>query len=489
MKTQPTASSATDCNEQPLLFQDLGARKVVADFTGGTLSSDGGALLLREADQRLGICDGLAKCFEDRRDQRWVDHSVAELLRQRLVGQALGYEDLNDHDQLRTDPLMAVACEKRDPLGLDRLHRAEQPVALAGASTLNRLELSNNKRSRYHKIEHDPAQVEQFLLKLGVRCIPKRAQEIVLDMDAMGHRLYGQQEGRNFHKYYDDYCYLPLYFFVGDVPLWAQLRTSNVDPIAGVVSALQKVVAAIRQRCPKARIIVRADCNFSRDEVMSWCESQKEVYYCLGFARNVALIGRLAARLVEARAARCLNGAAMVRRFGDFDYQTALSWNHPRRMVGKVEVSSQTEDFRFVVTNLPRAGFADEEQDRTRFVAQRLYEELYCGRGEMENVLKQQVLDLEGDRMSTHYLTSNQLRLWFSTFAYLLIERVRAIGCHGTELARATVGSIRLKLFKVAAQIRVSVRRVYVQLSSAYVWADLFRLCHHRLMRFSGPSG
>jgi hypothetical protein len=477
-RTRTTAE--TDCTRQRLLFQDLGRRKVVADFSGGTLSSDGGVLLLGQADRHLGISEGLAGCFVDRRDARWVDHSVQELVRQRLFGLALGYEDLNDHNELRRDPLLAVACEKRDPLGTDRLHRSEEGIALAGASTLNRLELSNSKTSRYHKLEHDPARVQALVLRAGVRCVPKRAGEIVLDLDAMGHLLHGQQEGAYFNRYYDNYCYLPLYIMVGDVPLWAQLRTSDEDPIAGVVEALTEVVAALRQRCPRARIIVRADANFCREELLSWCEQQKEVYYVVGFARNSALIERLSLAFAEARAVRCLTGAEKVRRFRDFSYCTAHSWSRARRVIGKAEVNAHAEDARFVVTNLPPGDFADEVPGE-RFHPPALYEELYCGRGEMENVLKQQVLDLKADRLSTHYLASNQLRLWMATLAYLLRERVRAIGCQGTELARATAGSVRLRLLKVAAVVRVTVRRVYVQLCSAYPLKGLFCRCQRRL--------
>lgn len=484
MTTQPAASCTTGCSNQPLLFQDLGSRKVVADFSGGSLSSDGGALLLRQVDQGLGVSSRLAQCFIDRRDPNLIDHSVAELVRQRLFALALGYEDINDHQLLRHDPLMAVACEKSDPLGGNRLPGCG---ALAAPSTLNRLELSNNLSDRYHRIAHDPQQVQACLLTLGIRCLPKESSEIILDLDAMGHLLSGQQEGRNFHRYYDGYCYLPLYIFAGEVPLWAQLRTSDVDPIEGVVPALDQVLAALRKRCPRARVIVRGDCNFARDELMSWCEQQSEVYFCLGFARNSAVIDRLADTLADARAAQCLTGASSVRRFADFEYQTAKSWSHCRRIVGKAEVSSRAEDTRFVVTNLPAEDFVDEP-DHARFQAQRLYEELYCARGEMENVLKQQVLDLKANRMSTRYLASNQLRLWLATLGYLLIERVRAIGCLGTQLARATAGSIRLKVLKIAAQVRVSVRRVYVQISGAYVFRDLFRLCQQRLIAI-GSSG
>jgi hypothetical protein len=474
---------------QSLLFDDLGPRRVQADFSGGTLSSDGGVLLIRQVDRSLGLSTALAHCFTDRRHPDCIDHSVAELLRQRIYGLALGYEDLNDHEQLRRDPLLAAACEKRDPLGQNRLHPTQDKgIALAGPSTLNRLELSNNKDSRYHKIEHQPQLIEQCLLTLAVKCLPKHASEIILDLDAMGHRLYGQQQGRNFHRYYDDYCYLPLYIFAGDVPLWAQLRPSDVDPIEGVVPALEKVVAAIRRRCRKARILVRGDCGFSREELMHWCESQAQVYYCLGFARNPALQREVADALANARTAHCLSGGAMVRRFADFQYQTCFSWSRRRRMVGKAEVSKAAQDVRFVLTNLPANGFAGDE-DRARFVAERLYEELYCGRGEMENKLKQQVLDLEADRMSTHFLASNQLRLWFATLAYLLIERMRSWGLAGTELAQATAGTIRVKLLKVAGQVRVTVRRVSVQLSSAWAWRDLFTCCAQRLATVALDSG
>jgi len=487
INTHKLATAGADCTNQPLLFQDLGRRKVVADFSGGTLSSDGGVLLLGQADRHLGLSEGLAQCFIDRRDPRWTDHSLKELLRQRVYGLALGYEDLNDHNDLRRDRLLAVACEKHDPLGKDRLHASEEGIALAGASTLNRLELSNTKNSRYHKLEHNPARVEALLLKAGVRCIPKAAEEVVLDLDAMGHLLHGQQEGAHFNRYYDNYCYLPLYILAGEVPLWAQLRTSDEDPIAGVVAALTKVVAALRRRCPKARVIIRADANFCREELFSWCEGQKEVYYAVGFARNSALIGRLDQAFAEARAAHCLSGAQQVRRFCEFSYLTRYSWSRARRVIAKAEVNSQAEDSRFVVTNIPAKGFAGDGPSH-RFSAQALYEGFYCGRGEMENVLKQQVLDLKADRMSTHYLVSNQLRLWLATLAYLLLDRVRAIGCRGTDLARATAGSIRLKLLKVAAAVRLSVRRVHVQMSSAYPLKELFRICQERLMKASVSS-
>jgi Transposase DDE domain group 1 len=489
MKTSLTASSKTDCKEEPLLFQDLGQRKVVADFSGGTLSSDGGVLLLRQVDAGLGVTAALARCFSDQRQQVYVDHTVRQLLAQRIYGLALGYEDLNDHEQLRRDPLLAAACEKVDPLGGDRFNPAHRGVPLAGAATLNRLELSGSRHSRGHKLPHDPARIEACLLALGVRCLPKHAAEIVVDLDAMGHLVHGTQEGRHFSTYYGDYCYLPLYVLVGDIPLWAQLRTSDQDAAAGVVGALTQIVAAIRQRCRGARIIIRGDSGFCREEILAWCEQQApQVYYCLGLAKNSVLVERLAPALADARARRCLSGAANARVFTEFAYQTLKSWHRARRVIGKAEVTAQGANPRFLVTNLPVEGFADDE-DKTRFTPARLYEELYCARGEMENVLKQQVLDLHADRLSTHHLASNQLRLWLATFAYLLLERLRSWGLAGTDLARATAGSVRLKLLKVAGQVRVSVRRVYVQLSSAYPLADLFRLCHHRLRALPAATG
>jgi len=464
---------------QSLLFDDLGSRSVQADFSGGHLSSEGGVLLLRQVNRGLGLTRKLAQCFHDFRNQDYVDHSVQELLAQRLYGLALGYEDINDHERLRLDHLLAAACEKRDPLGLDRVRPEHRGVALAGASTLNRLELSNSKETSAHKIPHDPAKIQACLLEMGVRCLPKHGREVVLDLDAMGHPIHGLQEGRHFNAYYDDYCYLPLYGFVGEIPLWAQLRTSERGAAHGVVPALEQMMGAIRRRCPKARIILRADSGFGMEEVMAWCEGQSEVYYCLGLAKNSVLIEKLGPALAEARARHCLT-ATSTRVFAELEYQTKTSWSRKRRVIGKAEVMAGGDNPRFVVTNLPPEGFA-QEQDRERFTPARLYEQLYCARGEMENVLKQQVLDLHGNRASTHYMASNQLRLWLATFAYMLMERVRTIGCQGTELARATAGTLRLKLMKVAAQVKVSVRRVYVQLSSVYPWQQVFAQCVGRL--------
>lgn len=488
MSVQLTASSSTDCKDQPLLFQDLGPRKVVADFSGGTLSSDGGVLFLRQIDRGLGVSRSLAACFQDFRDARFVDHGLEQLIAQRLYGLALGYEDLNDHQSLRLDPLLAVACEKRDPLGQDRVLPQHRGVALAAPSTLNRLELSNNRNTRAHKLPHDPKKMEACLLTMAVRCLPRNARELIVDLDAMGHLLHGQQEGRHFQAYYGDYCYLPLYIMVGDVLLWAELRSAQNCAAHGVVRALQQVVAAIRARCPRVRIIVRGDSGFCSEEILAWCEAQAEIYYCIGLAKNPLLVEKLAPALAQARARQCLIGGGSTRTFAEFDYRTVRSWSRTRRVIGKAEVTPQGDNPRFVVTNLPATGFAQKDEPE-RFTPASLYETLYCARGEAENVLKQQVLDLQADRMSTHHMASNQLRLWWSAFGYLLLERLRTLGCRETDLARATAGTIRLRLLKVAAQVKVSVRRVYIQLCSAYPLQALFRACQQRLQGCAQAAG
>jgi Transposase DDE domain group 1 len=466
---------------QSLPFDDLGSRQVQADFSGGHLSSDGGVLLLRQVDQGLGLSRALAHCFNDTRQQVLVDHSVEELLAQRLHALALGYEDLNDHDTLRLDPLLAVAAGKEDPLGRDRLH--DRSCALAGSSTLNRLELSNNKTTRYHKISHDPRKIEQLLLKMSVRCLPKRAKEIVLDLDAMGHLLHGLQEGRHFSAYYDGYCYQPLYIVCGSLPLWTQLRTGESDSKSDVVAALKQIIPAIRQRCRKARVLVRGDSGFCREELMAFCEAQPGVYYVLGLGKNSVLVERVRRGLFWAAARSCLTGQAS-REFSEFDYQTVHSWSRARRVVAKAEATLEGPNPRFVVTNLPLKGF-----ETGALGAQRVYEEIYCARGNMENVLKQQTLDLQADRMSTHHLISNQLRLWLASFAYLLLERLRALSLQGTALASATAGTIRVRLLKVAAALTLSVRRVYVQFCSAFPLQEIFALSLKRLKAIAWQTG
>jgi hypothetical protein len=455
---------------------------VVADFSGGHLSSDGGVLLLQQVDRGLGLSRALARCFTDRRRPDLIEHSIEQLIAQRLQALALGYEDLNDHQDLRRDPLLAAAVGKVDVFGQDRRCPEHRGFALASPATLNRLELSAEFADYYRKIHPDPAAVSQTLLEMGVRCLPSEAEVLVLDFDASDDPLHGQQEGRFFHGYYGQYCYLPLFCFCGDVVLWAQLRTSDRDACDGTVEALTQIVAAIRVRLPKVKIVVRADSGFAREAIFQWCESQAGVYYCIGLARNARLEALLEPTLVAARAQHVLCGGVSVRSFAEFTYQTLDTWTRARRVIGKAEVSGQGDNPRFIVTNLEKSGlWAEGRRVLLEGCGRRLYEDFYCARGQAENQIKQMTLDLQCDRTSTHWMSSNQMRLWWSAFAYLLLERLRAWGLRGTELARLTLGSVRLRLLKVAAQVRVSVRRVHVQLCSAFPLQRLFAQCQQRL--------
>jgi len=468
----------TDC--QPLLFNCLGSRQVVTDFSAGLISSDGGMLLLRQIDEGLGISRSLAGCFSDRRSPLLIEHSLRELVAQRLLGLAAGYEDLNDHNLLRLDPLFAVAVGKEDPLGTGRAPE-DQGKALASASTLNRLELGNNKNTRCHKIRANHPAIQDNLLRMGVRCLPKHSKEVLIDLDASDDPLHGHQEGRFFHGFYGHYCYLPLFAFVGSIPLWAELRTSDGDAARGAVEALKKIVAAVRKRCPKARIIVRADSGFCREEIMAWCEAQQpKVYYCLGLARNNRLRDLLEAKFARVRELAILCGG-VARGFTEFQYQTLKTWTLSRRVIAKAEVLGDKDNPRFIVTNLPAEGFDDDLPSSGRFCAQKCYEDFYCARGNMENQIKQQYLDLEADRTSTHWMASNQLRLWFSAFALLLFERLRTLALQGTQLANATAGTIRQRLLKIGALVTVSTRRVYIRLASAFPLQKVFAQAHRAL--------
>jgi len=477
------------CSE-PLLFSfnDLGSRRVIADFSAGYLSSDGGMLLLRQIDEGLGISRSLARCFDDARNPLLIEHSVRELVAQRLLGMAAGYEDLNDHNLLRLDPLFAVAVGKEDPLGSGRAEK-DQGKALASAPTLNRLELGNNKNTPCHKISADHEAIEEDLLRMGVRCLPKHSLEVVIDLDTTDDPLHGHQEGRFFHGFYGCYCYLPLFAFVGSVPLWAQLRTSDGDAAHGAVDALKKIVAAVRKRCPKARIIVRADSGFCRQELMAWCETQQPVvYYCLGLARNSRLRELIDEKFARVRESAILCGG-VARGFTEFQYQTLKSWTRSRRVIAKAEILQDKDNPRFIVTNLPAEGFEDQQQSADRFCAQKCYEDFYCARGDMENQIKQQYLDLEADRTSSHWMASNQLRLWFSAFALLLFQRLRTLALQGTELAKATAGTIRQRLLKIGALVTVSTRRVYVRLASAFPLQNLFAQVHRALAGLVAEDG
>lgn len=452
----------TDCNPQQLEFQGATRRTVVASFDGGTLTSDGGILLLGEVDRQRGILGQFAACFTDHRNPALVEHSVEELVRQRVFALALAYEDLNDHDELRTDPLLATVVGKADPTGSDRRQEKDRGKPLAGKSTLNRLEWGAVKQDRYRKITVDEGAVDSFFVDVFLSAYEQAPAEIVLDLDATDDPLHGQQEGRFFHGYYGGYCYLPLYIFCGSHLLCARLRRSDVDACSGAVGEVERIVAQIRQSWPEVHIILRGDSGFAREELMAWCEGHG-VDFVFGLARNARLQRALGGELAQARASFEESGKA-ARVFKDFVYRTRKSWSRQRRVIGKAEHLALGANPRFLVTSL----------DGSSWPAQGLYEDLYCARGEMENRIKEQQLYLFADRTSSHFLASNQVRLWFSSVAYILLNELRRLGLAGTELAHARCDTIRNKLLKIGAQVRVTVRRVWVHLASSYPYAALF---------------
>ena len=453
----------TECSAERSMFGRVEGRSVVAEFDGGALTSDAGGLLLGAADQRLDLGRRIARCFRDARDPRLVEHSVATLIGQRVFGIALGYEDLNDHDELRHDPLMAVLAGKLEA-------RREDCAPVAGKSTLNRLELSRETPTKYCKIAHEPAAIEALFVDLLLEAHDRPPQQIILDLDATDDPLHGDQEGRFFHGYYDCYCYLPLYVFCGRHLLAAKLRPSNIDASAGSVEEVARIVAQIRRRWPRTRILLRADSGFAREALMAWCE-MNQVDFVFGLARNARLVEEISVELLQAEAEASATGKP-ARRFKDFRYATLDSWSRRRRVVAKAEWTNGEANPRFIVTSLNKA------ETSARF----LYEKVYCARGEMENRIKECQGDLFADRTSTATLCANQLRLWLASFAYALLCAVRRIGLAHTQFAEATCGTIRLKLLKLAGLVRVSARRIKFALASACPYADEWRLAAARLV-------
>ena len=453
----------TECSAERSMFGRVEGRAVMAEFDGGALTSDAGGLLLGAADQRLGLVRRIARCFRDARDPRLVEHSVATLIGQRVFGIALGYEDLNDHDELRHDPLMAVLAGKLEA-------RREDCAPVAGKSTLNRLELSRERPTKYRKIAHEPAAIEALFVDLLLEAHDRPPQQIILDLDATDDPLHGDQEGRFFHGYYDCYCYLPLYVFCGRHLLAAKLRPSNIDASAGSVEEVARIVAQIRRRWPRTRILLRADSGFAREALMAWCETNR-VDFVFGLARNARLVEEISVELLQAEAEASATGKP-ARRFRDFRYATLDSWSRRRRVVAKAEWTNGEANPRFIVTSLNKA------ETSARF----LYEKVYCARGEMENRIKECQGDLFADRTSTATLGANQLRLWLASFAYALLCALRRIGLAHTQFAEATCGTIRLKLLKLAGLVRVSARRVKFALASACPYADEWQLAAARLV-------
>jgi hypothetical protein len=452
---------STECNQFIFGFHPLKHREIRAQFDGGAITTEGGGLLLREVEKRIGIVRQFAACFRDYRDPDRIEHTLEELVAQRVYGLALGYEDLNDHEELRKDPLLAVLVEKSDP--------GEE--LLAGKSTLNRLELTSataSAKTRYKKIVADHAAVDGLFVDVFLAAHPQAPQQIILDLDATDDPLHGNQEGRFFHGYYGHYCYLPLYIFCGEFLLGARLRPSNIDASAGSVPELQRIVKQIRAVWPQVRILVRGDSGFCREELMAWCETEG-LDYVLGLAKNERLKASIKKELQKAER-QYQETKRAARFFKEFYYQTRKSWSERRRVVAKAEHLEKGGNPRFVVTSLKAA----------EWPAPALYEQLYCARGDMENRLKEQLM-LFADRTSTAYLRSNQLRLYFSSVAYVLLQMLRHLGLQGTELAKAQCATIRLKVLKIGALVRISVRKVWVSLAGGYPYVALFHQVYEKL--------
>lgn len=450
----------TECNQTTFPFEAHFSRQVVAQFDGAQMTTDGGALLLRAVDRRIDLLKRVESCFTDGRDPERIEHPLGEMLAQRVYGLALGYEDVNDHEELRRDPLLALLAGKRE---------IEEP--LAGKSTLNRLELTpagEPQEQRYHKIGYSAAALDALLVGIFLEAHARPPRQVLLDLDATDTPLYGQQEARFFHGYYGHYCYLPLYIFCGEHLLCARLRPSNQDASAGSVEEVARIVEQIRRRWPRVRMVLRADSGFCREELMAWCEKHR-VDYVFGLARNCRLRRKIASLLRQAQHQYQRTGKA-ARVFTEFFYRTRKSWSASRRVVAKAEYLEKGENPRYLVTSLKEQAWP----------AQKLYEQLYCARGEMENRLKEQ-LRLFSDRLSTESLRSNQLRLYFSSLAYVLVHALRRLALVGTEWASAQVETIRLRLLKIAAQVHLTARRVWVRYSNAYPWKHLFAAAYASL--------
>ena len=445
----------TECTQSSFGFEACGKREIVARFDGGTISSDGGAFLLRQTDKLLNLLPRLAECFLDGRNPERVEHTIQEMLAQRIYGLALGYEDINDHEQLRSDPVFSILAERTE---------LEEP--LAGKSTLNRMELGAGINDRYKKITFWKEAVDELLVKLFIEAHPRAPREIVLDVDTTDLPLHGKQEGRFFHGYYDCYCYLPLYVFCGDHILCARLREANHDAAFGCLAEIRRMVGQIRAAWPEVKIVLRGDSGFCRNELMSWCENNG-VEFVFGLARNQRLRKIIGQQMHEATQQGNQTGKP-ARVFTEFEYRTKKrnkgGWECERRVVAKAEHIDGKENPRFVVTSLTNSDWE----------ARKLYEELYCARGDMENRIKEQ-FSLFADRVSTETIRANQMRLYLSAMAYILMSGLRRLGLQATALAQAQVSTIRTRLLKIGAQIRVTVRKVWISMASSYPWQSVYQ--------------
>jgi len=469
----------TECSGKPSGFKPLGKREVVAQFDGGDVTSDGGGLLLRELDARLGITRAFAACFTDHRNPDLIEHTVEELIAQRVFGLALGYEDLSDHDVLRHDPMLALLVGKTDPKGDERVRERDRGKALAGKSTINRLELTPSDAdsdARYKKIVLNDEMAANFFVDAFIDSYASAPDAIILDLDATDDPIHGNQEGRFYHGYYKAHCYMPLYIFCGEHVLCARLRPSNIDAPKGSVEELTRIIERIRTRWPAVAITIRADSGFCREWLMAWCENN-DVDYVLGIARNPRLQKEIADELAQAKA-RCDETGEAARVFKEFTYRTQKTWSRERRVIAKAEHLPAGSNPRFIVTN----------KDPKKAAAQALYEETYCARGDMENRIKEQQLMLFADRTSTHFMRSNQIRLWFSSVAYVLMSALRRTALRGTRLAHAQCDRIRLTLLKIGAQIRVTVRKVWVSLSESTPYRNIWTRVWTQLATVVAPA-
>jgi hypothetical protein len=462
----------TECSQLTFDFQPLQQREVVGRFDGGSITSDAGALLLREVEKRTGILQKFSACFTDYRKPELIEHTLRALVAQRAYGLALGYEDLNDHEELRADPLLAVLVDHPDPTGRARRLARDQGHALAGKSTLNRLELTPadaNELSRYKKIVYSRTAIERFFVDAFLDAHPTPPKKIILDLDATDDSIYGNQQGRFFHGYYGGYCYLPLYIFSGEFLLCARLRPANIDGAAGALKILRQMVEQIRARWPHVRITLRGDSGFCREHLMAWAESAG-LFYVFGLPKNERLKAEIKAELEQAQQ-QFMASRQAARVFKDFEYQTRESWCCARRVVGKAEYLEKGANPRFVVTNIPAS----------RQNARQLYEDTYCARGDMENRIKEQQLYLYADRTSAATMRANQLRLWFASLAYVLLHALRRLGLRDTELRNAQCHTIRLKLLKIGALVKVTVRKVWFSFAESYPYKEIFAAIFRRL--------
>ena len=473
--------SVSNNNQMSFEYPGLKNRKIVADFSGGTITSDAGGMLLREVDDRLKIAEQISEAFTDNRDQRFVEHSLESMLKQIIYGLCLGYEDLNDHYNLRKDPAFAAMLGHDDPAGSSRKKKSDIGAALASPHTLGRLELGNReleKPSRYQKITCDFDKIERTITDISLDLLEREGvpNRLIIDVDSTDDIVHGKQEGGKFHAYYDNTCYTPLYFFINDHLIVSELRTIKPEPACGVIAHLERIVPILKKKFPGTEILLRGDSGFCRREIMEWCEAEKNrIYYLLGLAKNNILNGIISREMAVAKGLHAYEESEEPGRvFTEFYYTTKSgSWDGKRRrIIAKAEYLDKGPNPRFVVTNYPD----------TKYEAKELYEITYCGRGEMENRIKEQQLCLFADRTSSHFMKANNLRLWFSSIGYVLMDAIRTLGLKGTEMSQSLCSTIRLKLFKIGAIVRVSVRRVHLAMSSAYPYPTLYNKVQQNLL-------